>query len=130
MKIGRRGSINCLITLKGKQGHVAYPDKADNPIPRLTQMLAKLTSTPVDEGNSFFPPSSLQGTVDKGTQRTMLFRPRRKPHSMRFNDIWNEHSLKEHLLSVMDPFLKEGDELEWHCHGESFLTKPVNGRIL
>lgn len=61
-RIGRRGTLSAKITINGKQGHVAYPDKADNPITKLMQILSELKTHKLDEGNDFFPPSNLEVT--------------------------------------------------------------------
>ena len=62
MKIGRRGSLSFIVTVKGKQGHAAYPHKADNPIPKLTRLVEHLSATQLDAGNDNFDPSSLSFT--------------------------------------------------------------------
>ncbi len=59
IKIGRRGSLSFIVTVEGKQGHVAYPHKADNPIPKLTRLVERLSEKPLDKGNNAFDPSSL-----------------------------------------------------------------------
>ncbi len=59
IKIGRRGSLSFTVTVEGKQGHVAYPHKADNPIPKLTRLVERLSDKPLDNGNNAFDPSSL-----------------------------------------------------------------------
>ena len=59
IKIGRRGSLSFIVTVEGKQGHVAYPQKADNPIPKLTRLAERLSANPLDNGNEHFDPSSL-----------------------------------------------------------------------
>lgn len=60
VKVGRRGSLTGRITVRGRQGHAAYPQRCDNPVPRLVTLLAALTATPLDDGNEFFQPSTLQ----------------------------------------------------------------------
>lgn len=62
MKIGRRGSLSFIVTVEGKQGHAAYPHKADNPIPKLTRLVEHLSATQLDAGNDNFDPSSLSFT--------------------------------------------------------------------
>jgi succinyl-diaminopimelate desuccinylase len=59
IKIGRRGSLSFIVAVEGKQGHVAYPHKADNPIPKLTRLVERLSAIPLDHGNDHFDPSSL-----------------------------------------------------------------------
>ena len=62
IKIGRRGSLSFTVTCEGKQGHAAYPHKADNPIPKLARLIERLSATPLDNGNDHFDPSSLAFT--------------------------------------------------------------------
>jgi succinyl-diaminopimelate desuccinylase len=62
IKIGRRGSLSFVITVEGKQGHAAYPHKADNPIPKLSRLVERLSATTIDQGNEHFDPSSLAFT--------------------------------------------------------------------
>ncbi len=59
IKIGRRGSLSFVVTVEGKQGHVAYPHKADNPIPKLARLIERLSAKPLDQGNDHFDPSTL-----------------------------------------------------------------------
>lgn len=62
IKIGRRGSLSFIVTVEGKQGHVAYPHKADNPIPKLARLIERLSAKPLDNGNDHFDPSTLTFT--------------------------------------------------------------------
>ncbi len=62
IKIGRRGSLSFIVTVEGKQGHAAYPHKADNPIPKLTRLVERLSANPLDNGNAHFDPSTLAFT--------------------------------------------------------------------
>jgi succinyl-diaminopimelate desuccinylase len=62
IKIGRRGSLSFVVTVEGKQGHAAYPHKADNPIPKLARLVERLSAQPLDHGNEYFDPSSLAFT--------------------------------------------------------------------
>ena len=67
IKIGRRGSLNGTLIVDGKQGHVAYPQRADNPIPHLLRLLQALIAPPLDQGTAHFDPSNLEiVTVDVG----------------------------------------------------------------
>ena len=71
VKIGRRGSLTGWLTVRGTQGHVAYPHLADNPLPRLVKVLQRLTGRRLDEGDQHFPPSNLEvTTVDVGNEAT------------------------------------------------------------
>ena len=68
VRCGRRGSLNASLTVQGIQGHVAYPDDADNPIHRAMPALATLAGTTWDQGNDFYPPTSLQiSNIQSGT---------------------------------------------------------------
>ncbi|HRX36184.1 MAG TPA: succinyl-diaminopimelate desuccinylase [Aestuariivirga sp.] len=62
IKIGRRGSLSFIVTVAGKQGHVAYPQKADNPIPKLARFIDRISAAKLDDGNDHFDPSSLAVT--------------------------------------------------------------------
>jgi succinyl-diaminopimelate desuccinylase len=62
IKIGRRGSLSAVVTVDGKQGHAAYPHKADNPIPKLARLVERLSATPLDQGNQHFDASTLAFT--------------------------------------------------------------------
>jgi succinyl-diaminopimelate desuccinylase len=62
IKIGRRGSLSFVVTVEGKQGHAAYPHKADNPIPKLSRLVERLSATALDAGNAHFDPSTLAFT--------------------------------------------------------------------
>jgi succinyl-diaminopimelate desuccinylase len=63
IKIGRRGSLTCELVVQGKQGHAAYPHKADNPVPKLARIIDRLSATEIDRGSACFGPSNLQVTV-------------------------------------------------------------------
>jgi succinyl-diaminopimelate desuccinylase len=96
MKIGRRGSLTGRLTVSGTQGHVAYPDLADNPIPRLMRLMASLTATPLDGGTAHFAPSHVEfTTVDVGNPATNIIPAEaRAVFNIRFNDIWTPESLR------------------------------------
>ena len=88
VKIGRRGSLNARITVHGTQGHVAYPQRADNPVHRLVRALAALTAEPLDAGTADFEPSSLQVTsIDVGNPATNVIPAAASAAlNIRFND--------------------------------------------
>jgi succinyl-diaminopimelate desuccinylase len=79
IKIGRRGSLSFIVTVEGKQGHAAYPHKADNPIPKLTRLVERLSANALDNGNDHFDPLRSPSHLSTlATQREMSFHPR--PH--------------------------------------------------
>jgi succinyl-diaminopimelate desuccinylase len=128
MKIGRRGSMNGFIEVKGVQGHTAYPHLADNPAHRLVDMLTALTSKPLDEGSDHFQASSLQiSTIDIGNTATNVIPANaRAVFNIRFNDLHNSDSLTAWISKTLDGAIGDGGvyELEVQVSGESFLTPP------
>ena len=128
MKIGRRGSMNAFIEVKGVQGHTAYPHLADNPAHRLVDMLTALTSKPLDEGSDHFQASSLQiSTIDIGNTATNVIPANaRAVFNIRFNDLHNSDSLTAWIRKTLDGAIGDGGvyELEVQVSGESFLTPP------
>jgi succinyl-diaminopimelate desuccinylase len=96
IKIGRRGSLNGHLIVSGRQGHVAYPDRAENPIRGLVAIVAALQAEPLDEGSALFPPSHLEFTsVDVGNKTVNLIPGEaRARFNIRFNDKHTLDSLK------------------------------------
>jgi len=96
IKIGRRGSLNGHLIVTGKQGHVAYPQRADNPIRGLVKLINALQSEPLDQGNANFQPSHLEfTTVDVGNKTVNLIPGEaRARFNVRFNDCHTLDSLK------------------------------------
>jgi len=125
MKIGRRGSLNARLKVFGSQGHAAYPHLADNPIPRLLEMLRRLTEAPLDEGSVHFQPSTLAlTTVDVGNPVTNLTPAEaRAGFNIRFNDLHSGASLETWARGVCDS-VGGAYELVVEVTGESFLTQP------
>lgn len=125
MKIGRRGSLNCRIRVFGMQGHAAYPHLADNPIPRLLEMLRRLTEQPLDEGSAHFQASTLAlTTVDVGNAvPNVIPAEARAGFNIRFNDLHCGASLEQWIRRTLD---EVGGEYECaiEVSGESFLTQP------
>jgi succinyl-diaminopimelate desuccinylase len=123
MKIGRRGSINVWLTVEGREGHVAYPQLADNPIPKLVAMLAELNAWELDQGNDWFPPSNLEVTdIAVGNQATNVIPPRAEARlSIRFND---HHTGAELAAKVTEIAQRHGGTARAVISGEPFLTPP------
>ncbi len=129
VKNGRRGSLNGHLTVLGTQGHVAYPQLADNPIHRLAPALSDLTRETWDEGNEFFPPTSMQisniragtgaGNVIPGTV-DMDF-------NFRFATTSPVEELQKRTLDILDRHSLHY-ELTWHVSGMPFLTS--GGRLV
>ncbi|TDT96433.1 MULTISPECIES: succinyl-diaminopimelate desuccinylase [Azorhizobium] len=126
VKIGRRGSLSGLITVEGRQGHVAYPHLADNPVPRLVRLLTALTAAPLDNGSAHFPPSNLEViSVDVGnTAYNVIPGAATAKFNVRYNDLYSLESLKAEIARRLDtagePYVltfRDGAS-------ESFLTAP------
>ena len=97
IKIGRRGSLNGHLIVSGRQGHVAYPERAENPIRGLVTLVAALQGEPLDTGSALFPPSHLEFTsVDVGNKTVNLIPGEaRARFNIRFNDKHTLDSLKK-----------------------------------
>lgn len=125
MTIGRRGSLGCNLRVLGRQGHVAYPDKADNPIHRLAPALAELCATRWDEGNAHFPPTSFQvSNLNSGTGANNVI----PGHAdLIFNFRFCTESTAEDLQARVTAVLDRHGlryEADWWLSGEPFLTGP------
>jgi succinyl-diaminopimelate desuccinylase len=125
IRIGRRGSLSGMLTVRGIQGHVAYPQLADNPIRRFAPVLAELHQITWDEGNEYFPPTSFQ-VVDV---RAGIGAPNVTPAELtarfnfRYSTEWTHESLQEKVHAVFDAHDIDY-ELNWHLSGKPFLTEP------
>jgi len=125
IKIGRRGSLNGTLTQHGAQGHVAYPQHADNPLPKLVKLLDKLAGQALDQGTDHFQPSNLEITsIDTGNTATNVIPSTgRAVFNVRFNDTYTPETLTTWLR---DQLAQAGDnfDLDIQVSGESFLTPP------
>ena len=125
IKIGRRGSTNITLTLKGNEGHVAYPQLADNPIPKLILILNELIKEPLDEGNEYFDASNLEITsIDAGNSASNVIPPE---ISAKLNIRYNDNFTKEKIESDIESRLKKHDyeySINFEHSGDSFITEP------
>lgn len=123
MKIGRRGSVNIWLEVEGKEGHVAYPHLADNPITRLVAMLAELDALVLDEGTEWFQPSNLEATdITVGNPATNVIPSRAAARiSIRFNALHTGQQLAERVSAIAQ---KHGGTARPVISGEAFLTPP------
>jgi len=128
VRIGRRGSLSGIMTIRGVQGHVAYPLAADNPVHALAKFVAAMTREPVDAGNAHFPPTTFQMVnvhSDAGAPNVV-------PGELkcRFNLRYSNVSTHEQLAARIEDLLKDlgiDYEIRWRVAGKPFLTKP--GRL-
>jgi len=125
IKIGRRGSLNGTLTVRGVQGHTAYPHLGDNPIHRLVKMLSVLTNEPMDDGTDHFQASTLQiSTVDVGNPASNVIPAKAiAVFNIRYNDLHTSAMLESWLRKKLDAVGGEYD-LNIYVSGESFLTLP------
>ena len=125
IKIGRRGSVNGVLTVDGQQGHVAYPHLAKNPIPMLLNILNNLTSDQLDQGNEHFQPSNLEITsVDVGNKATNVIPQSASARfNIRYNDNFNSETIEDEINRRLENF-KNNFSLKLEHSGDSFLTKP------
>ena len=131
MKIGRRGSMTVDLTVRGVQGHVAYPERLDNPIHRLSALIEALVREPIDRGSTHFQPTSLQfTTVDVGNRATNIAPGVVSARfNTRFNDLWTSKTLLAHLqerVGRANAALGGNGVVEYKVEvsGESFYTPP------
>ncbi|PCJ37628.1 MAG: succinyl-diaminopimelate desuccinylase [Cellvibrionales bacterium] len=125
VKNGRRGSLNAKLTIKGTQGHIAYPHLADNPIHRAAPALAELMAQHWDEGNDFFPATSFQvSNINGGTGATNVI-----PGDVTvvFNFRFSTEVTAPELQQRVDAILAQHElryDIEWSLSGEPFITEP------
>lgn len=125
VKNGRRGSLGATLTVRGKQGHVAYPHLAKNPIHLAAPALAELAGEHWDSGNAYFPPTSLQiSNIHAGTGATNVIPGELTcVFNFRFSTESTVESLQQRVAAILD---RHG--LDWHINlalsGLPFLTQP------
>ena len=129
IKIGRRGSVNMVITAQGKQGHVAYPHLADNPVPHLVAALAALDALELDQGTEHFQPSNLEiTTVDVANEATNVIPATARARiNIRFNDRHTGQSLIDLVKNTVSAVAAKRDAtltVSAKISGESFVTQP------
>src|SRR3954463_5377819 len=125
VKIGRRGSVNMWIEVPGTQGHVAYPHLADNPIPALARIVARLSALELDAGNDWFQPSNLEVTdVDTGNGATNVIPGMARARiNIRFNDMQSGPDLVALVEKIVAEEAPEA-RVNARISGEAFLTPP------
>jgi len=123
IKNGRRGSLGGSLTIKGKQGHVAYPHLASNPIHLAAPFISELNSMQWDEGNEFFPPTTFQiSNLNSGTGATNVIPSELE---MIFNFRFSTEVTADELQQAVETLLKKHNldyQLTWNLSGKPFLT--------
>ncbi|WP_299725908.1 succinyl-diaminopimelate desuccinylase [uncultured Endozoicomonas sp.] len=125
VKNGRRGSLHGHLTIKGIQGHVAYPHLARNPVHEVALAIADLTGEVWDEGNEYFPPTSFQiWQIHAGTGASNVIPGECQVNfNFRFSSELTADDIQKRVLGILDGHQLEYD-IEWHLSGQPFLTHP------
>ena len=129
IKIGRRGSINAEVVVHGRQGHSAYPQKAENPIPKLARIIDRLSSVEIDRGTAHFQPSNLQTTVISAPNSASNVIPAeaRAIFNVRYNDTWNRQTIETWLreqVAAAAATVEARYSIDVSGTGDVFLTSP------
>lgn len=123
IKNGRRGSIGCTLKIKGKQGHVAYPHIAKNPIHEFAPVLKILTETEWDQGNEFFPPTTFQvSNIHSGAGVTNIIPGECEVmFNFRFSTAITDSQIREQVECILNKHNIDF-EINWELSGQAFLT--------
>lgn len=123
VKNGRRGSLGAVLTVKGVQGHVAYPHLADNPVHKAMAALAELVAVEWDQGNEFFPPTSLQiSNIHAGTGANNVIPGELEVvFNLRFSTEQNEQRIRDQVEALLNRFELDY-QIDWKLSGNPFLT--------
>ena len=124
IKNGRRGSIGCTLKVKGKQGHVAYPHLAKNPIHEFAPVLKILTETEWDQGNDYFPPTTFQvSNIHSGTGVTNVIPGECEViFNFRFSTAITDIEIRERVEALLNEHNVDYD-INWALSGQAFLTE-------
>lgn len=124
IRVGRRGSLCAKLTVHGIQGHVAYPEIAENPIHAFAPALKELTEEVWDNGNAFFPPTSLQvSNINSGTGAENIIPGELEiQFNLRFCTELNKETIKQRTTAIFDKYDFKYD-LQWRLSGNPFLTE-------
>lgn len=124
IRVGRRGSLCAKLTVNGIQGHVAYPELAENPIHCFAPALTELTQEVWDHGNEFFPATRLQvSNINSGTgAENIIPGSLEAQFNLRFNTELNQEIIASRVQAILDKY-DFNYNLEWRLSGQPFLTK-------
>lgn len=125
IKVGRRGSLSGRLTVHGVQGHIAYPQLADNPVHGFAPAMAELVATQWDAGNEFFQPTSFQiSNISAGTGAPNVIPGELKVRfNLRFSTEQTVETLQRRVIAILDRH-RVNYSLEWFVSGLPFLTRP------
>merc|ERR1711991_201046 len=131
IKIGRRGSLTGKLTIIGLQGHVAYPNRANNPSTIIVKILKELKEIKFDKGTKDFQPTNLEVTKINisNTADNVIPATAEATFNIRFNNKHSSNSLKKKINKIIINLCKKNKskfKIEYNVSGEAFLTKPNN----
>ncbi len=123
IRVGRRGSLSGKIMVRGMQGHSAYPERSDNPIPHLVRLLSRLIDEKLDQGTADFGPSHIViSSVDVGNPASNIIPARAEAlFNIRFNENWSAKTLEAHLRAILDAVNPNYEMTVW-SNAQSFVT--------
>lgn len=129
IKIGRRGSLNGDLTVHGKQGHAAYPERADNPVPKLARMIDRLSQIEFDGGTAYFQPTNLQATVISVLNTAINVIPAQAHvrFNVRYNNVQSRSEVEARVRDCCKAVAAEIGArftLQFSGTGDVFLTEP------
>jgi len=129
IKIGRRGTVNARVIVHGKQGHSAYADRAENPIPKLARIIDRLATTPLDHGTAHFQPSSLEATIVSvpNSATNVIPGSAQANFNIRYNDLHTRPLIEAWVREQCEAAAREVGarfSLAFEGTGDVFLTKP------
>jgi succinyl-diaminopimelate desuccinylase len=129
IKVGRRGSLSGTLIVEGKQGHVAYPDRAHNPLPDIATLVSALNTDPLDQGTVHFPPSNLEFlSIDTGNPAwNVIPAQARARFNIRHNDCHTQPSLRALIEERVEKLSgnRFTTRVEWEpSNADAFLTQP------
>lgn len=128
VRVGRRGSLSGILTIRGVQGHVAYPLKAVNPMHGFARLVAAITEKPLDDGNEYFPPTTFQMVhvhCDAGAPNVVPGELKCR-FNFRYSTEWTQESLANHVEAIMQELNLDYD-VKWKNAGMPFITEA--GRL-
>ncbi|HVS25659.1 MAG TPA: succinyl-diaminopimelate desuccinylase [Gammaproteobacteria bacterium] len=124
VRVGRRGSLSGIMTIRGVQGHVAYALRAENPMHALARFVAAVTREPIDTGNEHFPPTTFQMVnvhCDAGAPNVVPGELKCR-FNLRYSNVWTPEALSARIEALLEE-LKIDYEIRWRIAGRPFLTK-------
>lgn len=129
IKIGRRGSLTCMLTVQGLQGHAAYPHQADNPIPKLAVLIDRLSRVEIDAGSENFENTNLEVTIVSvpNTASNVIPASAKAVFNIRYNDNWDRGRMVGWVRETAGAIAEEigaDIKLNFAGTGDVFLTKP------